>query len=170
MSAATSPVEVRHLIGGEWTGSAEAERRNPARPDEVVAQIAVGGSDDVEAALSAAANAFRAWRNTAAPARGAILGRAAELLTSRSADVGRALCAEEGKTLAEATGEVARAADILRFHAGEGWRLKGETIPSSVPGTSIYTVKEPLGIVALITPWNFPIAIPTWKLACPTAC
>lgn len=165
MSAAIEPVEVRHLIGGEWTGSAAAERRNPARPDEVVAQLAIGNTDDVEAALAAATDAFRGWRNTAPPARGAILGRAAELLAARSVEVSRALCAEEGKTLAEATGEVARATDILRFHAGEGWRLKGETIPSSVPGTSIFTVKEPLGIVALITPWNFPIAIPTWKLA-----
>jgi acyl-CoA reductase-like NAD-dependent aldehyde dehydrogenase len=165
MNAATSPIEVRHLIGGEWTGSAEAERRNPARSDEFVANLAVGTANDVEAALSAATDAFRGWRNTTAPARGAILGRAAELLASRNAEVSRALCAEEGKTLAEATGEVTRATDILRFHAGEGWRLKGETIPSSVPGTSIYTVKEPLGVVALITPWNFPIAIPTWKLA-----
>ena len=86
MSAA-APVEVRHLIGGEWTGSAEAERRNPARPDEVVAQLAVGGTDDVEAALAAASAAFPGWRKTSPPARGAILARAAELMAARGAEI-----------------------------------------------------------------------------------
>ncbi len=165
MMSTTASVPVRHLIGGEWTGSPTAERRNPARLDEVVAELAVGGADEVEAALSAAEAAFPAWRKAPAPARGAILAQAAELVRARADEIGRALCAEEGKTLAEATGEAMRAADVLRYHAGEGWRLGGASLPSSVPDTRILTVKEPLGIVALITPWNFPIAIPTWKLA-----
>jgi aldehyde dehydrogenase (NAD+) len=157
--------EVRHLIGGEWVGEPTQERRNPARPDEVVAQIVSGGEQEVDAALTAAEGAARGWRDTPAPARGAILSRAAELLYARKAEVGRDLCAEEGKTLAEATAEVTRASDILRYHGGEGWRLGGESLPSATPNTQLYTVREPLGVTALITPWNFPIAIPTWKLA-----
>ena len=156
---------VRHLIGGEWLGESVKERRNPARPDEVVAELPDGGADEVEAALSAAEIALGEWRKTAAPARGAILGRAAELLTARKQEIGRDLCAEEGKTLAEATMEVQRAADIMRYHSGTGWRLGGESLPSSLPNTHLYTQHEPLGVVALITPWNFPIAIPAWKLA-----
>jgi aldehyde dehydrogenase (NAD+) len=157
-------VEVRHLIGGEWTGTPERERENPARSGEVVASIPVGGAGEVEAAIAAAQAAVPEWRKTPAPARGAILGRAAEILASRRDAVASDLTAEEGKTIAEATGEVQRAIDILRFFSGEGWRLAGENLPSSLPNTHLYTVKEPLGVVGLITPWNFPIAIPTWKL------
>ncbi|MEZ5098926.1 MAG: aldehyde dehydrogenase family protein [Thermoleophilia bacterium] len=163
--SATGTVRVRHLIGGEWLGEPGGERRNPARPDDVVAQLPVGGLDEADAAIEAAQAAARGWRNTPAPARGAILARAAELLQERKQAIAEALCREEGKTIAEATGEVQRAADIMRFMSGEGWRLIGQTLPSSVPSTHLYTVKEPLGVVALITPWNFPIAIPTWKLA-----
>ncbi len=165
MSAVATPVVVKHLIDGEWTGDPEAERRNPARQDEVVAELAVGGASHVDAAVSAAAQAFPGWRKTPAPARGAILMRAAELLEQRKGEAAVLLCSEEGKTLAEATGEVTRATDILRFFGGEGWRIKGDALPSAVPSTEIITRKEPLGVVALITPWNFPIAIPTWKLA-----
>jgi aldehyde dehydrogenase (NAD+) len=162
---AVTPIDVRHLIGAEWTGEPAAERRNPARRDEVVARIAVGTRADALAALDAAEAAFPAWRRTSPVARGAILAQASRLLEERKAAIARDLCAEEGKTLTEATGEVQRAADIMRFHSGEGWRLKGENIPSATPSTHLYTVKEPLGVVALITPWNFPIAIPSWKLA-----
>ena len=164
MSAA-APIAVHHLIGGEWTGEPERTRENPARPGEVVAELPTGGAGEVEAALTAARAAFPGWRKTPAPARGAILARAAELLAARKDEVARDLVAEEGKTIAEATGEVQRAADILRYFGGEGWRIGGQSLPSSVPSTHLYTVKEPLGVVALITPWNFPIAIPTWKLA-----
>ncbi len=162
---ATAPAEIQHLIGREWTGEPERTRENPARPREVVARVPAGGASEVGAAIDAATAAFPEWRKTPAPARGAILARAAELLAERTQQVARDLTAEEGKTLAEATVEVQRAIDIVRFFSGEGWRLAGENLPSSVPGTHLYTVKEPLGIVALITPWNFPIAIPTWKLA-----
>ncbi len=162
---ATVPVEVRHLIGAEWLGEPERERENPARPGEVVAAMPVGGLEEALAAIEAARQAFPGWRKTTPPARGAILAKAAELLAARKEEIGRDLCAEEGKTLAEAIGEVQRAADIMRFFSGEGWRLAGESLPSSVPDTHLYTVKEPLGVVGLITPWNFPIAIPTWKLA-----
>ncbi|MFN8187157.1 MAG: aldehyde dehydrogenase family protein [Gaiellales bacterium] len=164
-ATATEPTLVRHLIGGEWRGEPAGERRNPARPDEVVAMIAGGSAEDALAAIEAAEQAFPAWRATAPMARGAILARTSALLEERKARIARDLCAEEGKTLTEATGEVQRAADIMRFFSGEGWRLKGDSLPSAVADTHLYTVKEPLGVVGLITPWNFPIAIPTWKLA-----
>jgi acyl-CoA reductase-like NAD-dependent aldehyde dehydrogenase len=124
-----------------------------------------GGLREVHAAVTAAQSSFGAWRRTPAPARGAILARASELLAARRDECALDLCAEEGKTRVEATGEVQRAIDVLRFFAGEGWRLGGESLPSAAPSTHLYTVKEPLGVVALITPWNFPIAIPAWKLA-----
>src|SRR5918996_3009692 len=161
----TAPIAVRHLIGGEWSGERARERENPARPGEIVAELPAGGIDEVDAAIAAAQAAYPAWRKTPAPARGAILGRTAELLADRTKEIARDLTAEEGKTLTESSAEVQRAIEILRFFSGEGWRLAGENLPSSVPSTHLYTVKEPLGVVGLITPWNFPIAIPTWKLA-----
>src|SRR5918996_1979735 len=161
----TAPIAVRHLIGGEWSGERARERENPARPGEIVAELPAGGIDEVDAAIAAAQAAYPAWRKTPAPARGAILGRTAELLADRTKEIARDLTAEEGKTLTESSAEVQRAIEILRFFSGEGWRLAGENLPSSVPSTHLYTVKEPLGVVGLITPWNFPIAIPAWKLA-----
>ena len=164
-ATATEPAVVRHLIGGAWTGEPAAERRNPARPGEIVALIVGGAREDALAAIDAAQLAFPAWRKTSPMARGAILAKASSLLEERRERFARDLCAEEGKTLTEAAGEVQRAADILRFFSGEGWRLKGDSLPSATPDTHLYTVKEPLGVVGLITPWNFPIAIPTWKMA-----
>jgi alpha-ketoglutaric semialdehyde dehydrogenase len=161
----TEPATAPLLIGGEWMDSAVAERTNPARPSEVVVRAAQAGSDHVEEALSAAGSAQPDWARTAPAARGAILARASELLRDRAGTVAAELTAEEGKTLAEATGEVNRAADILRFFGGEGWRLGGEALPGADGATQLLTRKEPLGVVAVITPWNFPIAIPTWKMA-----
>jgi alpha-ketoglutaric semialdehyde dehydrogenase len=161
----TEPATAPLLIGGEWMDSAVAERTNPARPSEVVVRAAQAGSEHVEEALTAASGAQPDWARTAPAARGAILARASELLRARAREVAAGLTAEEGKTLAEATGEVNRAADILRFFGGEGWRLGGEALPGADGATQLLTRKEPLGVVAVITPWNFPIAIPTWKIA-----
>jgi aldehyde dehydrogenase (NAD+) len=156
------------LIGGEWTGSSDHagfETRNPAAPDEVLASFPSATVADAAQAVAAAAEAFPAWRDTPAPARGAVLFRAAELLTERLGEVARTLTREEGKTLAEATGEVARARDILRYFGGEGWRLGGDLLPANAAKGMLYSRREPLGVVAAITPWNFPMAIPAWKLA-----
>ena len=120
---------------------------------------------DAARAVAAAAEAFPAWAATPAPARGAILFRAAELLDERLDDVARTLTREEGKTLAEAKGEVLRARDILRYFGGEGWRAGGDVLPANAPKAMLYSRREPLGVVAVITPWNFPIAIPAWKIA-----
>jgi aldehyde dehydrogenase (NAD+) len=157
--------EIRHFIAGEWTGTPTRERRNPARPDDLVAVIADGDAKTVDAAVRAAEEAQPAWAALPAPARGTVLLDAAEILRSRAERAARDLVREEGKTLAEARGEVRRAIDVLRFYGGEAWRLGGDQLPSSVPGTFVYTRREPLGVVAVITPWNFPIAIPAWKTA-----
>ncbi len=155
----------QHLINGEWLGGTDTPRWNPARPDELAAYSASGGRTDVDAAIEAAAAAQPAWAALPAPARGAILIKAATLLSERASDVAADLVREEGKTLAEARGEVARAADVLRFFGTLGWASTGEVLPSGLPGTSVTTHREPLGVFALITPWNFPIAIPAWKAA-----
>jgi acyl-CoA reductase-like NAD-dependent aldehyde dehydrogenase len=157
--------QVQNLIAGEWTGTPETERRNPARPDEVVAVSPASTAATAYDAISAAEGAQPAWAATPPAARGAILMDAAEILLRRHTEIATDLVREEGKTLAEAKGEVRRAIDVLRYFGSAGWRLSGETYPSAFPDTMVYTRHEPLGVVGLITPWNFPIAIPAWKLA-----
>jgi len=160
--------DFRNLIGGEWVGAADRsgfETCNPARSDEVLGRFPSATAADAARAVAAAAEAFPAWRATPAPARGAILFRAAELLDERLDDVATTLTREEGKTLAEAKGEVARARDILRYFGGEGWRLGGDVLPPNTADAMLFSRREPLGVVAAITPWNFPIAIPAWKIA-----
>ncbi|MGH3358204.1 MAG: aldehyde dehydrogenase family protein, partial [Nocardioidaceae bacterium] len=156
---------IQNLIAGERSGEAQYERRNPADPSEVVATAPSSGAAEVDAAVAAAADAQAAWAAKSSVARGAVLLDAADLLRRRHADIARDLTREEGKTLAEATGEVRRAIDILRFFGAAGWHSGGDTLPSAMPDTSVYTRAEPLGVVGLITPWNFPIAIPAWKMA-----
>ena len=159
------PIETLHLIAGEWVGSPSYERTNPARPGDVVFRAPTGGAGTVDDAVEAARAAQRAWASLPAPARGRILLDAAELLRRRLPDVARDLTREEGKTLTEATGEVTRAVDVLRFYGSEGWRMADDAFPSAVPNTSIAVRREPLGVVGIISPWNFPIAIPAWKIA-----
>jgi aldehyde dehydrogenase (NAD+) len=156
---------VLNLIAGEWVGEAATERRNPARPDEVVATAPASTVHDVEEAVAAAATAQRGWAALSPVQRGSVLLDAADLLRQRIEQVARDLVREEGKTLAEATGEVRRAVDILRFFGAGGWRPTGESLPSAFPCTTVLTRNEPLGVVGLVTPWNFPIAIPAWKAA-----
>jgi aldehyde dehydrogenase (NAD+) len=158
-------IQVRNLIDGEWTGQAEHERRNPARPNQVVALSPRSDASTVDSAVCAAVDAQPGWAAMPAPARGAILQDAADLLRQRHKDVAEDLVREEGKTRGEAMGEVRRAIDVLRYSGTQGWRLGGDVLPSSVPGTEVYTRHEPIGVAALITPWNFPIAIPAWKAA-----
>jgi alpha-ketoglutaric semialdehyde dehydrogenase len=159
------PRHLHHLIGGEPGGEPSVERFNPADPEDLVSVTPLGTPDDVAAAVAAAAAAQPAWAGRTGPARGVVLRHAAELLRARAEEAARDLTREEGKTLAEARGEVLRAADILSYHGGEGWRSSGETLPSATPSTLVYTRREPIGVVAVITPWNFPIAIPAWKIA-----
>jgi aldehyde dehydrogenase (NAD+) len=155
----------RHLINGEWLGGADTERMNPARPGELAALSPSGTAADVDAAITAAAAAQPAWAALPAPSRGAILMAAGNLLLERQTAIAEDLVREEGKTLAEAKGEVKRASDVLRFFGSLGWAATGEVLPSGLPDTTITTRREALGVVGLITPWNFPIAIPAWKSA-----
>ena len=157
-----------NLIGGEWLAASDHatfETRDPAHADDVLAVFPSATAADTAQAAAAAAEAFPRWAATPAPARGAILFRAAELLTERLEDVARTLTQEEGKTLPEARGEVTRARDILRYFAGEGWRSGGDVLPPNTVNAMLFSRREPLGVVAAITPWNFPIAIPAWKIA-----
>ncbi|MDR6685650.1 aldehyde dehydrogenase (NAD+) [Arthrobacter sp. 1088] len=165
--AITDPqtVAAQHLINGQWLGDADTQRMNPARPGELAALSPSGTVEDVDAAITAAAAAQPSWAALPAPARGAILIAAGNLLNERQHAIAEDLVREEGKTLAEAKGEVRRASDVLRFFGSLGWAATGEVLPSGLPDTTITTRREPLGVVGLITPWNFPIAIPAWKTA-----
>src|SRR5262245_46996541 len=139
--------EIRHLIGGRWVGQPSVERHNPARPNDLVAVTAEGDEQTIAEAVAAAQDAQAAWAATPATVRGTILTDAAGILLSRAEGVARDLTREEGKTLTEARAEVRRAIDVLRFFGGEGWRLGGDHLPSSVPDTFVYTKREPLGVV-----------------------
>ena len=162
----TSPSQLYSYVDGSWHGGAATfDDLNPARPREVVAEVHSADAGLAADAIFAARGAFPAWRDTPAPARGEILRRAADLLEQRADQVGRDLAREEGKTLAEGIGETRRAAAILRYYAGQTLEPDGETYPSTSAATFLYARREPVGVVLAITPWNFPIAIPTWKLA-----
>src|SRR5947199_2688201 len=158
--------QLRSYVGGNWhDGARLAEDINPANPSEAVAQVSMSNASVAVAAVEAASAASADWRRTPAPARGEILRKAADLLEQRANDVGRDLTREEGKTLVEGIGETRRAVQILRYFAGQTLEPDGETYPSNSPVTFLYARREPVGVVAAITPWNFPIAIPAWKIA-----
>jgi acyl-CoA reductase-like NAD-dependent aldehyde dehydrogenase len=146
-------------------GGATFETTTPAVTNETVAVYQKSDADDTREAIAAAKAAQPAWAGVPAPKRGEILYRAANILESRADQVAREMTREEGKTLPEARGEVGRAINILRYIGGEGTRLGGDNVPSERDRVLIQTRRRPLGVVGLITPWNFPIAIPTWKTA-----
>jgi aldehyde dehydrogenase (NAD+) len=165
----TAPVKAfSNLIGGEWIRAQSGrtvQTRNPADTREVVAEYPLSGQPEAAAAVAAAQSAFPAWAAMTPIARGRFLSQASQLLETRKATLAELLTREEGKTLAEATGEVQRAVDIFRFFGGLSYTVGGQVIPHDLPRNLLYTARQPLGVVALITPWNFPIAIPAWKLA-----
>ncbi len=157
-----------NYIGGEWLGAKSGQTLktiNPADTREVVGEYPAGGKADAQAAIQAAQKAFPAWAAMTPVARGRVLSKTSQLLETRKAELATLLTREEGKTLAESTGEVQRAVDVFRFFGGLSYVLGGQTIPHDLPGNLLFTNRQPLGVVALITPWNFPIAIPAWKLA-----
>lgn len=141
------------------------ERRNPARPSEIVGRFAASTTSDVDAAIVAAVTAAPSWADTPAPARGQILAKAARLLEARLERVAEDMTLEMGKPVRESRREVARAVAILDFFAAEGQRAVGEVYEQSSTTGSILTLHRPVGVVGLITPWNFPLAIPVWKAA-----
>jgi len=157
-----------NFLGGEWRPSVSGrtyEKHSPWRPSEVVGEFPASGEDDVAAAVEAAAAAFPEWSRKPAAQRAAVLTAAADALERRVEQVAQDMTLEMGKPLREARMEAARGAAILRFFAGEAWRPTGELFEQSATGSSVYTVRRPLGVVGLITPWNFPAAIPLWKSA-----
>jgi aldehyde dehydrogenase (NAD+) len=154
------------LVGGRARqGEESVADINPAAPAERVATVSLAGAELAAEAVGAAASAFPRWRETPPPARGDVLRRAADLVDERADEIGRDLAREEGKTLVEAIGETRRAAAILRYYAGQTLEPDGETYASHSALTFLYARREPLGVVTAITPWNFPIAIPAWKIA-----
>ncbi len=158
----------RNYIRGEWTESASSKtiaNINPANTDDRIGTIKLATRDEARRAVEAAGEALRLWRATPAPVRGRIIARAARLLEDDKEPLAHIMTREEGKTLGEARSELQRAINVAEFCAGETRRLNGDTIYSELPSNFAYTIKQPLGVVACITPWNFPIAIPMWKIA-----
>jgi aldehyde dehydrogenase (NAD+) len=156
----------RNFIAGEWAEAGSASpNRNPSNTNDVVGEYAQGSAADVAAAVEAARAAFPAWSRASPQVRHDVLKAASDEIMARKDELGRLLSREEGKTLPEGVGEVMRAGQVLAFFAGETLRLNGEIVTSVRPGVGIEVTREPVGVVGLITPWNFPIAIPAWKIA-----
>src|SRR5438309_9687441 len=158
----------KNLIGGEWRPPSTGQHEpctNPADTREVLGLWPKSGADDAKAAVDAAAKAFPGWARTPGPERGRVLARALAILKDKIDLLAEALCREEGKTLSESRGEVIKGLNLLEFYSGEGFRTHGKTLPSETPHTLTLTLRQPVGPVALITPWNFPFAIPVWKTA-----
>ena len=159
---------LKQFVSGRWVegrGDREILSLNPADTNEIIAVFKGADRQDALAALDAAERAWPAWKKTPAPKRGRIVQRALEIARSRVDELARLLTREEGKILGEARGEVDKGMNLMEWYAGEGMRLMGQTAPSELPSNFLYTVREPLGVVSIITPWNFPWAIPCWKIA-----
>src|SRR5712691_10515243 len=157
----------KNFIDGEWVESSTGETfedRNPADTRDVVGNFQKSAKADVDAALDAAKRAFAKWRLVPAPRRAEIVFRAAEILIERKEEYARDMTREMGKVLAETRGDVQEAIDAAYYNAGEGRRLFGPTVPSEMPNKFAMAVRQPIGICGMITPWNFPMAISSWKL------
>jgi aldehyde dehydrogenase (NAD+) len=160
--------QYQNFIAGEWVSAKSGKtyrNNNPADTRESVAEYALSGAEEAQAAIDAAKMAFGGWSAMTAVARGRVMSKTSQVLESRKGELAELLTREEGKTLTESQGEVQRAIDIFRFFGGLSYTLGGQTIPHDMPGNLLYTSRQPLGVVGLITPWNFPIAIPAWKMA-----
>jgi len=168
MATSVAPRVYKNFIGGEWVDSKSGktyENRNPANTDELVGSFVASNETDVNAAVDAAKEAYKTWRLVPAPKRAEILYRAAELLVQRKEEYSKDMTREMGKVLAETRGDVQEAIDMTYYMAGEGRRLFGQTTPSELPNKFAMSVRQSIGVCGLITPWNFPMAIPSWKMA-----
>jgi acyl-CoA reductase-like NAD-dependent aldehyde dehydrogenase len=157
----------RNLIGGEWVDArsgATFTSISPANHEDLVGEFPASGTADVDAAVEAARRAFPAWSLLPAPKRGEILFRIGRLLAEHKEELSRLMTREMGKVLPEARGDVQEAIDVAYYMAGEGRRLFGQTVPSEMPDKFAMSIRRPIGVVGIITPWNFPVAIPAWKL------
>lgn len=168
MTELLTDTPARNYVGGEWRDSLSGEtyeKRNPWHPAEVTGLYQASTAEDARAAVQAAHDAFPGWAGLPAGQRAAAFHRTADAIEARAEQIALDMTAEMGKPLREARLEAMRAAAILRFSAGEAWRPVGEVYEPSVPDQRLFTLRRPLGVVGLITPWNFPVAIPVWKLA-----
>jgi acyl-CoA reductase-like NAD-dependent aldehyde dehydrogenase len=165
--ATASPKIFQNFINGEWVAPKSGktiENRNPANTREIIGVFPASTAEDVSAAVSSAQNAYKTWRLVPAPKRAEILFRAAELILKRKEEFSRDMTREMGKVLAETRGDVQEAIDMTYYMAGEGRRLFGQTTPSELPNKFAMSVRQSIGVCGLITPWNFPMAIPSWKM------
>src|SRR5439155_15405037 len=168
MATAAAPRVYKNFIGGEWVESKSGktyENRNPANTDEVIGHFVASNEADVKAAVDAAKEAYKSWRLVPAPKRAEILYRAAEILVHRKEEYSKDMTREMGKVLAETRGDVQEAIDMTYYMAGEGRRLFGQTTPSELPNKFAMSVRQSIGVCGMITPWNFPMAIPSWKMS-----
>ena len=156
----------KNYIGGAWVAGADThDNTNPAKPAEIIGTYAMASAADADKAVAAARQALPEWSNTTPQQRHDLLDSVGNQILGRADEIGKTLAREEGKTLPEAIGETMRAGQVFKFFAGEALRQSGEFIPSVRPNIDIEVSREPVGVVGLITPWNFPIAIPAWKMA-----
>src|ERR671917_2718299 len=163
-----SQIESKNFIGGEWVAADSGEVyevTNPANPSETLGMTPKSGEGETKRAIEAAAKALPEWKGMLPSGRGAIMMKVADIIEEKTDELASLMARETGKPMGESLMEVARAAAIFRFYGSEGWRLEGTNPPSTRPGIQISSVREPLGVVGLITPWNFPLAIPSWKMA-----
>src|SRR6202165_1177795 len=160
----------RNFIGGDWVAAADTARNiNPSDLSDVVGEYTRADRAQADTAIGAARAAFPAWSMSSVQDRANLLDAVGNTILARKDELGRLLSREEGKTLPEGIGEVVRAGQIFKFFGGEALRLAGEKIQSIRPGVDVEVTREPLGVIGVITPWNFPVAIPAWKIA-PALC
>src|SRR6188474_2903488 len=164
---AAAPPTFGHFIAGEWCDGVSGETfesRNPADTRDVIGRFQAGSPADVAMAIKAAETAWPMWRRTPAPKRGEILYRFGALMAEHKERLSQAMSREMGKVIAEARGDVQEGIDIAFLMAGEGRRMFGDTVPSELPDKWAMSIRQPIGVAGIITPWNFPIAIPCWKM------
>ena len=167
MATATSVTTYQNFIGGQWLASSSGrtfDNRNPANTDDLIGRFQESTPEDAKAAIEAAARAYERWRLVPAPKRGEILFRAAQIFVERKEQFARDMTREMGKILNETRGDVQEAIDMTFYMAGEGRRMFGQTVPSELRNKFAMSIRQPLGVCAIITPWNFPMAIPSWKI------
>src|SRR4051794_32359398 len=167
MATATSVTTYKNYIDGEWVGSSSGdtfENRNPANTDDLIGVFQHSNEADAKAAIAAAARAYQEWRLVPAPIRAEMLFKAAQIIAAREEEFARDMTREMGKVLNETRGDVQEAIDMTFYMAGEGRRMFGQTVPSELRNKFAMSVRQPLGVCSIITPWNFPMAIPSWKI------
>src|SRR3954468_17722293 len=165
--APASTTRHSNYVNGEWIPSSSGqvfENRNPANSDDLVGEFQQSNAADVDAAVTAAAKAYEEWRLVPAPIRAEMLFRVAQIIAARKEELARDMTREMGKVLNETRGDVQEAIDMTFYMAGEGRRMFGQTVPSELRNKFAMSVRQPLGVCAIVTPWNFPMAIPSWKI------